>query len=98
MIIVSITILNNKMEAWMKSDAAKRKEDEVRKKAWNDFKLRYPNADLSQFHVEIEMNGVNDVTGIVQIKERPGYWSDAKYFTEKKKKALGIGGFSKELI
>jgi len=91
------------MEAWMKSDAAKRKEDEVRKKAWNDFKLRYPNADLSQFRDEIEMNGVNDVTGIVQIKERPGYWSDVigpdvKYFTEKKKKALGIGGFPKELI
>lgn len=90
------------MDAWMRTSQAKQKIDEVKQKAWNDFKSRHPYTDMKQFHVEIEINGVNDVTGFVQFKEGPGYWSDVfgsdpKYWSDAKRKALGIGGFPKEL-
>ena len=57
----------------MKTSQAKQKINEVREKAWNDFKLRYPDADKKQFQVKIEINGMNDVTGTVQFHEGPGY-------------------------
>ena len=86
----------------MKTSQAKQKINEVREKAWNDFKLRYPDADMKQFQVKIEINGMNDVTGTVQFHEGPGYWSDVhgsdpKYWSDAKRKALGIGGFPTEL-
>ena len=86
----------------MKTDAVKKKDEELKWKAWNVFKSSYPNADLSQLHVETDVKGINDVTRYVQF--RLGYWSnvigpDVKYmyFSEKKNKALGTGGFPNEL-
>ena len=70
--IVMITILINKMDAWMKTPQAKQKIDEVRLGAWNDFKSRYPYADMKQFDFKIDINGTNDVTGTVQFYEGPG--------------------------
>ena len=44
----------------MKTPQAKQKIDEVRLGAWNDFKSRYPYADMKQFDFKIDINGTND--------------------------------------
>ena len=40
--------------ARLRSDAANKIADEA--KAWNDFKARYPNADLSKFRTEVSFD------------------------------------------
>ena len=52
---------------------AKQKINEVREKAWNDCKSRYPSADMKQFQVKIDIKGINDVAGTVQFHEGPEY-------------------------
>ena len=57
-IIVKIVILlfkQNKMDLqWLQSDEAKHISEDAKSKAWNDFKRKYPFADLSKFEAQTD--------------------------------------------
>lgn len=39
---------------FLKTEQAKQISDKAKAKAWNDFKTRYPNADVSLFTAEVK--------------------------------------------
>ena len=86
---------------WLQSDEAKRISDEAKAKAWKDFKREYPFADLSKFEAQTDFNEKH-ATAEIYLKAGPGFWqsvsgSDKRYWSDKMKEALGIGGFLVEL-
>ena len=87
---------------WLQSDEAKTLSEEAKAKAWKDFKREYPFADLSKFEAQTDFNEKH-ATAEIYLKAGPGFWqsvseSDRKYWSDKMKSALGIGGFPVELI
>ena len=87
---------------WAQTKEGLRQIQDAKKRAWDDFKSRYPDADDSEFVDEPHLRGVNDVTAEVFFKEGPGSLSsvsgsDPEYWSNKKKEALGIGGFPPQL-
>ena len=87
---------------WLQSDEAKKISEDAKAKAWNDFKRKYPFADLSQFEAQVNFNEKH-ATADIKFKAGPGFWqsvsgSDRRYWSDKMKEALGIGGFPVELI
>ena len=87
---------------WLQSDEAKRISEAAKEKAWKNFKREYPFADLSKFEAQVNFNEKHAVAEIY-LKAGPGFWqsvsgSDKRYWSDKMKSALGIGGFPVELI
>jgi hypothetical protein len=54
--------MNLNLLKWPKTDEAKKIADKAKDKAWAYFKSQYPNADITKFKVQIEINKINDVT------------------------------------
>ena len=76
--------------------------DEGKTKAWNDFKARYPNADLSKFSAQVSFDNKRQATTEVYLNRSDGVQtsvsgSDRRYWDDDTKTALGIGGFLLEL-
>ena len=42
--------------AWLRSDEANEIADKAKRKAWNDFKARYPNVDLIKFSAQVSFD------------------------------------------
>ena len=87
---------------WLQSDEAKHISEDAKAKAWKDFKREYPFADLSKFEAQVNFNEKH-ATADIKFKAGPGFWqsvsgSDRRYWSDKMKEALGIGGFPVELI
>ena len=87
---------------WLQSDEAKRISEAAKAKAWKNFKREYPFADLSKFEAQVNFNEKH-ATADIKFKAGPGFWqsvsgSDRRYWSDKMKEALGIGGFPVELI
>ena len=97
-------IETNKMDLqWLQSDEAKYISEAAKSKAWKDFKREYPNADISKFIAQTDFNDKNHATAEIYFKASPGFWqdvagSDKRYWSDKMKSALGIGGFPVEFI
>ena len=88
---------------WLKSDEAEKISDAVKAKAWKDFKRKYPFADLSKFEAQTDFIDKKHATAEIYLKAGPGFRqsvseSDRRYWSDKMKEALGIGGFPVELI
>ena len=87
---------------WLQSDEAKHISEAAKAKAWQDFKRKYPFADLSKFEAQTDFNKKHAAAEIY-LKAGPGFWqsvseSDRRYWSDQMKSALGIGGFPVELI
>lgn len=88
---------------WLQSDQANRISRDVRARTLADFKLRYPNADLSKFEAEVTFDENNQVCVEIIYKASPYHWkivvqSDEKYYSEDMKSGLGFGNFPYQLI
>ena len=46
--------------------------DEGKTKAWNDFKARYPNADLSKFSAQVSFDNKRQATTEVYLNRSDG--------------------------
>ena len=87
---------------WLQSDEAENISEAAKAKAWKDFKRKYPFADLSKFEAQVNFNEKH-ATAEICLKAGPDFWqsvsgSDRRYWSDKMKEALGIGGFPVELI
>ena len=61
MIIKAIKIFNSLNSdpvrfAWPRSDEANKIADKAERRAWNQFKAQYPNADLSKFSMQVSFD------------------------------------------
>ena len=88
---------------WLQSDEAKHISQDAKAKAWKDFKRKYPFADLSKFEAQTDFIDQKHATAEIYLKAGPGFrqsvsGSDRRYWSDKMKSALGIGGFPVELI
>ena len=88
---------------WLQSDEAETISQAVKAKAWKDFNRKYPFADLSKFEAQTDFIDKKHATADIKFKSGPGFWqsvsgSDRRYWPDKMKEALGIGGFPVELI
>ena len=87
---------------WLQSDEAKHISEAAKAKAWKYFKREYPFADLSKFEAQVNFNE-GHATADIKFKAGPGFWqsvsgSERRYWSDKMKEALAIGGFPVELI
>ena len=87
---------------WLKSDEAEKISRVEKEKAWKKFKTEYPFADISKFTAQT--NFIDKKHAIAEINFKAGpdplqsvSGSERRYWSEKMKKALGIGGFPVEL-
>ena len=88
---------------FLQSDEAKHISDDVKSKAWKEFKRKYPFADLSKFEAQTDFIDQKHATAEIYLKAGPGFRqsvseSDRRYWSDEMKEALGIGGFPVELI
>ena len=51
--------------AWLRSDEANEIADKAKRKAWNDFKARYPNVDLIKFSAQVSFDDKRQATAEV---------------------------------
>ena len=82
------------MLKWIQSKEAEKISKDAKEKAWKDFKIRYPYADISKFTAHRFYYATADIyfkagTDFLQSVSL----SDRRYWSDKMKKALGIGGF-----
>ena len=88
---------------FLQSDDAKTLSDDVKSKAWKEFKRKYPFADLSKFEAQTDFIDQKHAVAEIYLKAGPGFRqsvseSDRRYWSDEMKEALGIGGFPVELI
>ena len=88
---------------FLQSDEAKTFSDDVKSKAWKEFKRKYPFADLSKFEAQTDFIDQKHAVAEIYLKAGPGFRqsvseSDRRYWSDEMKEALGIGGFPVELI
>lgn len=88
--------------AWLRSDEANEIADKAKRKAWNDFKARYPNADLIKFSAQVSFDGKRQATAEVYLSrsdrvQTSVLGSERRYCDDDIKKALEIGGFRLKL-
>lgn len=53
--------------AWLRSDEANEIADKAKRKAWNDFKARYPNVDLIKFSAQVSFDDKRQATAEVYL-------------------------------
>ena len=96
-------IETNKMDLqWLQSDEAEKISEDAKAKAWNDFKRKYPFADLSKFEAQTDFIDKKHATADIKFKAGPGFrqsvsGADRRYWSDEMKEAHGIGGFPVEL-
>ena len=88
---------------FLQSDDAKTLSDDVKSKAWKEFKRKYPFADLRKFEAQTDFIDQKHAVAEIYLKAGPGFRqsvseSDRRYWSDEMKEALGIGGFPVELI
>ena len=71
-------------------------------KTWMYFIQQFPNADVSKFVSQVDVDEKNNFSVEVFFKEGPGslqsvFGSDRKYWSERMKNALGVSGFPSQL-
>ena len=91
--------------SWVNTSEAKQRIAAAKAYALSEFKKRFPNADISRFQVEAEVDTNRKVTGTVLFIESEGSQTDPliknrKYWSQDPRDALGIhqdGGFPAQL-
>ena len=58
------------MLKWMQSIEAKKISEDTKEKSWKDFKIKYPNADISKFTAETDFIAENHATQLIYISKR----------------------------
>lgn len=61
--------------AWLRLDEANTIADKARRKAWDDFKSRYPNANLSEFSAQVSFDYKRRATAEVDFNRSDGVQS-----------------------
>ena len=90
------------MLKWMQSKEAEQISEVAKEKAWKDFKIKYPFADISKLTAQTDFIDKKHATADINFKAGPDFLqsvsgSDRRYWSVEMKKALGIGGFPVEL-
>ena len=90
------------MLKWMQSKEAEKISEDAKEKAWKDFKIKYPYADISKFTAQTDFIDKKHATADIYLKGGSDFLqsvsgSDRRYWSVEMKKALGIGGFPVEL-
>ena len=91
--------------AWLSSSESKQRADAAKAQALSEFKKRFPSANISKFHVEVDFHSNCKATASVLFKESDGSQTDPlikdhKYWSQPLKDALGMdqdGGFPFQL-
>ena len=84
-------------DKWFQKPETKAKLALAEKKAWEQFTKKFPNADKTQFFVQESYDDEYKISAEVFFKESVEYsssvfGSDRKYWSQKKKTALGLIG------
>ena len=90
---------------WLSTSEAKQRIVAAKAYATSEFKKRFPNADISRFHVEAEVDTNRKVTGTVLFTESDGSQTDSliknrQYWSQALMDALQLhqdGGFPMQL-
>ena len=78
---------------WLQSDEAENISEDAKAKAWKDFKIKYPFADISKFVAQTDFINKKHATAEIYLKAGPGFWqtvsgSDRKYWYDQMKSDL----------
>ena len=84
-------------DKWARKPETKAKRASAKKNAWEQFTKQFPNADKTQFFVQTSVDEKYRISTEVFFNESTGYsssvfGSDRKYWSQKKKAALGLIG------
>ena len=84
-------------DKWERKPETKAKIASAKKNAWEQFTKQFPNADKDQFFVQTSVDEKYTISAEVFFKESAYYsssvfGSDRKYWSQKKKTALGLIG------
>ena len=84
-------------DKWYQKPEAKAQLASAKKNAWDQFIKQFPNADKDQFFVQTSVDDNYKITAEVFFRESAEYsssvfGSDRKYWSQKKKTALGLIG------
>ena len=59
---------------WFQSDEAEKISEDAKAKAWKDFKIKYPFADISKFVAQTDFIDKKHATAEIYLKAGPGFW------------------------
>ena len=84
-------------DKWYQKPETKAQLASAKKNAWDQFTKQFPNADKDQFFVQTSVDEKYKITAEVFFRESAEYsssvfGSDRKYWSQKKKTALGLLG------
>ena len=84
-------------DKWFQKPETKAQLASAKKNAWDQFTKQFPNADKDQFFVQTSVDEKYKITAEVFFKESAAtsssvFGSDRKYWSQKKKTALGLTG------
>ena len=84
-------------DKWYQKPETKAQLASAKKNAWDQFTKKFPNADKDQFFVQTSVDDKYKITAEVFFRESAEYsssvfGSDLKYWSQKKKTALGLIG------
>ena len=84
-------------DKWYQKPETKAQLASAKKKAWDQFTKQFPNADKNQFYVQTSVDDKYRITAEVFFRESAEYsssvfGSERKYWSQKKKTALGLIG------
>ena len=84
-------------DKWYQKPETKAQLALAKKNAWDQFTKQFPNVDKDQFFVQTSVDEKNKITAEVFFRESAEYsssvfGSDRKYWSQKKKKPLGLIG------
>ena len=88
-----------KLQKYMQTPRAKKKSSAAKDKAWTQFVNQFPNADVTQFALQVSIDEKNNFSAEVFFKEGPEsllsvFDSDRQYWSQRMKTALGLTGES----
>ena len=84
-------------DKWYQKPETKAQLASAKKKAWDQFTKQFPNADKNQFYVQTSVDDKYRITAEVFFRESAEFsssvfGSERKYWSQKKKTALGLIG------
>ena len=82
----------------MQTQEAKKKSSEAKDKAWTQFVNQFPNADVTQFVLQVSIDANNNFSAEVFFKAsldvlQSVFGSDRQYWSKQMKTALGLDSF-----
>ena len=88
-----------KLQKYMQTPEAKKKSGAAKDKAWTPFVNQFPNADATQFVLQVSIDENNKFSPEVFFKASPDllqsmFGSDRQYWSQQMKTALGLDGVS----